>query len=656
MQNLRTLKYLAVIAMLVLAAQSAVAKPTMPDILRATYGVHDISAVQLSPDGTMVLWTETFRNAQKLSDPIPKTAIYLSATRPGSRKTRLTAGNGRAFANEFNPVWAPDGKKIAFLSDARTPSQPQLFVAKSDGSNIRQLSHFKGNVSDARWSPKGDRIAFLYIQDATRPAGATQVGDRRTGVIEETAQEQRLTLIDMNTQAIHVLSPADQYVYEYDWSPDGRAFALSLAPGNGDNNWWIARLATMNASTGALHEVLKPELQFAQPRWSPDGKSIAFIGGIMSDEGSTGGDVYLVDAQTGNQKDLTPNFDASAAELTWVDGTHVAMIAHTPGGEKIDLLSVGDGALEAFGSGEESINSLSVGGHGNTYAAVRSSFEQPPELFIGWPKNLRQFTHSNAGNPRLWGKAVSLRWKSDEFEPQGWLVYPQDFNSARTYPMIVLPHGGPAAQNLPSWGSRNTSALSSQGYFVFLPNPRGSYGQGERFTEANIKDFGYGDFRDIMTGVDKAIASAPIDPHRIGLMGWSYGGYVAMWAETQTDRFKAIVAGAGLSNWQSYYGENQIDQWMIPYFGKSVYDDPAVYARSSPMTFIKNAKSPVLMLQGERDEEVPATQSFEFWHALKTLGVPTQLVVYKDEGHGIRKPADQIDMLNRILKWFNHYV
>jgi len=189
-----------------------------------------------------------------------------------------------------------------------------------------------------------------------------------------------------------------------------------------------------------------------------------------------------------------------------------------------------------------------------------------------------------------------------------------------------------------------------------LPNPRGSYGQGEAFTQANIKDFGYGDFRDIMTGVDAVLKAAPVDSSRMGLMGWSYGGYVAMWTETQTDRFKAIVAGAGLMNWQSYYGENQIDQWMIPYFGASVYEDPAVYARSSPVTFIKNAKTPALILQGEYDEEVPAPQSFEFWHALKTLNVPTELVVYRDEGHGIRKPADQIDMLDRIVAWFGKYL
>ena len=162
--------------------------------------------------------------------------------------------------------------------------------------------------------------------------------------------------------------------------------------------------------------------------------------------------------------------------------------------------------------------------------------------------------------------------------------------------------------------------LSSSGYFVLFPNPRGSYGKGEEFTRANVKDFGYGDFQDIMGGVDAALQSAPIDPNRLGITGWSYGGFMTMWAVTQTNRFRAAVAGAGLANWQSYYGENNIDKWMIPYFGASVYDDPAVYAKSSPITFIKNVKTPTLIVVGDSDGECPPPQSYEFWHALKTSG------------------------------------
>ncbi len=186
-----------------------------------------------------------------------------------------------------------------------------------------------------------------------------------------------------------------------------------------------------------------------------------------------------------------------------------------------------------------------------------------------------------------------------------------------------------------------------------MPNPRGSYGQGEAFTRANVKDFGYGDFRDIMTGVDQAIKQAPIDEHRLGITGWSYGGYMTMWAVTQTNRFAAAVAGAGLANFQSYYGENQIDKWMVPFFGATVYDDPQVYAKSSPITFIKNAKTPTLVLVGDSDGECPTPQSYEFWHALKTLGTETELVVYAHEGHMFVDPTHQRDVIERVAAWFN---
>ena len=171
-----------------------------------------------------------------------------------------------------------------------------------------------------------------------------------------------------------------------------------------------------------------------------------------------------------------------------------------------------------------------------------------------------------------------------------------------------------------------------------------------------MKDFGYGDFKDIMAGVDEAIDVAPIDPNRLGICGWSYGGYMTMWAVTQTNRFKAAMAGAGLSNWQSYYGENLIDQWMIPFFGKSVYDDPEVYAKSSPINFIKHAKTPTLILVGDSDGEVPAPQSYEFWHALKTLGVETQFVVYEHEGHMFSNPKHRRDVVERTLAWFDAHL
>ena len=215
---------------------------------------------------------------------------------------------------------------------------------------------------------------------------------------------------------------------------------------------------------------------------------------------------------------------------------------------------------------------VSFADDGKTTAVVRESFAKPPEVWAGPVGDWKQITNVNAGVKPAWGEAKSLQWTTDIGAVQGWLIYPQDYDPAKKYPMVVYVHGGPAWAITPTFPTRwqYPFGLPEHGYFVLEPNPRGSYGQGEKFTRANVKDFGYGDFRDIMAGVDEAIKQAPVDPARLGITGWSYGGFMTMWAVTQTNRFGAAVAGAGLSNYTSYYGENKIDQWMIPYFGATV--------------------------------------------------------------------------------------
>lgn len=629
--------------------------PTMQQVLAASYAVRDLSAVDLSSDGRAVAWEESFNDPQRLLSSPRRHALFIRAL-DGSANIRLSAGKPSAYYDEENPVWSPDGSRIAFLSDARSKDQLQLFIADARGANVRQVGSLHGDVQRLTWSPDGRVLAFLYIPNARRQAGALAPGARDVGVIGQTVEEQRLATIGVNGRSPQLVSPAADYVYEYGWSPDSKQIAVTYARGNGDDNWWIARLARLDVAGGSMHDLLVPPFQINDPQWSPDGKRIAVIGGIMSDFGSTGGDVYVVDAQTGSSRDATPNARLSAQSLRWTDASGLDLVAHVAGSMHLMRLAVATGALTRLTDREESLWSWSSAQNGALVALVRASFDDPPEIWAGPPSALRQVTTSNAGAPRLYGKAVSLQWKSDQYMAQGWLVYPLDYNPRQTYPMVTIIHGGPSAETVPSFGNRFTSALASQGYFVFMPNPRGSFGQGEAFTRANVKDFGYGDWRDDLAGIDTALASAPIDPHRLGLFGWSYGGYMAMWAETQTTRFKAIVAGAGVVNWQSYYGQNKIDQWMIPFFGASVYQDPAVYAKSSPITFIQQSKTPVLILQGERDEEVPAPQAFEFWHAMETLGVPTKLVVYADEGHAPQRVSDQTDVLTQTVDWFNRYL
>jgi dipeptidyl aminopeptidase/acylaminoacyl peptidase len=290
-----------------------------------------------------------------------------------------------------------------------------------------------------------------------------------------------------------------------------------------------------------------------------------------------------------------------------------------------------------------------------TSAVVAQTFERAPEIYVGPLGAWKPVTHTNDSVPAN-TRARSVSWTNEGFHVQGWLLAPLASTPGK-HPMIVEIHGGPSAASTPSFLGRGTDKqLLDRGYYLFYPNPRGSYGQGERFTAANVKDFGYGDLRDILAGVDAAEKVAPIDDARLGIGGFSYGGYMTMWAVTQTNRFKAAAAGAGVANWQSYYGENGIDKWMIPFFGASVYDDPAIYARSAPITFVKNVRTPTFIFVGERDVECPMPQSQEFWHALDTFGVPTSFVVYAGEGHGIRQPAHRKDITKRTVEWYDRYL
>src|SRR5207245_1108347 len=373
----------------------------------------------------------------------------------------------------------------------------------------------------------------------------------------------------------------------------------------------------------------------------------------MSDEGSTGGDLFGIPAGGGERRNLTPNLKASVTSFRWLSSDSILLSEVVAGDDAFVQLGVGDGSMQTLWRGAEGIQwSFASGKSG----VVRSACRKPPEGWTGPIGNWKQLTQVNT-MAIPWGEGQSVHWHSDDFDVQGWLLGPANVDPNKKYPLVVSIHGGPASAALASFPREQNAALAAAGYFVFMANPRGSYGQGEAFTRANVKDFGGGDLRDILAGVDAVLKEHPmIDANRVGVWGWSYGGFMTMWTVTQTNRFRAAVAGAGVANWQSYYGENDIDEWMIPYFGATVYDDPAVYAKSAPITFIKSVQTPTLVLVGERDGECPAPQSFEFWHALKSLGVDTQLVVYADEGHSIRKLEHRRDIAHRIVQWFDSHM
>ncbi len=597
----------------------------------------------------MAAWIETSR-ANEATEATVST-VWVKDLRDASAAPRRLTDPAKSV---HGLAWSRDGK-LAFISSGDPAGQLQLYISDKPGrGKPRKITEIEGYLERPQWSPDGRSLAMLWIAGATRVPSPIEAVAADSGVVSSKIFEQRLALVNLATHEMHPISPADMYVYEFDWSPDGKSLAYLAAPGAGDDNWYVAELFAIDAGSGAVRKILKPsiDMQVANVRWSPDGQNIAFIGGLMSDEGSTGGDIYAVPAAGGAPRDLTPNRKTSPNWFRWMPSSKQILLTESTGGQmSIATLDLATGTVESLWKGAESVN---FSGDPNASAVTRSSWNRAPEIWAGRAGDWKQVTHVNEGAHPDWGEVKSLEWKSDNFDVQGWLMLPQPYDPAKHYPMVVMVHGGPAAETRPGWPRPGLplQLLSAQGYFVFMPNPRGSYGRGEEFTRANVRDFGYGDLRDILAGVDAAEKTYPIDDHRVGIAGWSYGGYMTMWTVTQTNRFRAAFAGAGIANWQSYYGENAIDQWMIPYFGASVYDDPAVYAKSSPITFIKNVKTPTLVVVGERDGECPPPQSYEFWHALKTLGVKTEFVLYPGEGHGFRKPEDSRDVFERLTKWF----
>ena len=623
------------------------AGPPIENALDSLSQLHQFREVEVSPDASMAAWTESTRVSDGPDGTT--TAIWVKDLKDATSAPRRVVEPARAV---HGISWSQDGR-LAFVATTDSSGQSQLFIADKPGrAKPRRVTDIQGYIAGPRWSPDGRSIAMVWIAGATRVPGPTEATVADAGVVASKIDEQRLAIVNLSTRDVTAVSPADLYVYEFDWSPDSKSLAYLAAPGAGDNNWWVAEIYTVNTATGAIQKVVKPDMQVANVRWSPDGSTLAFIGGLMSDEGSTGGDIYTVPATGGVARDLMAGRKSSPNWFRWLPSSKQILMTESLGGQMaVSTLDIASGSVESLWKGADNI---AFAGDPNVSAIVRTTWTHAPEIWAGRTGDWKQITHSNEAMHPMWGEAKSLEWKSDNFQVQGWLILPEPYDPAKRYPMVVDVHGGPAAETRPGWPRPTLplQMLSAQGYFVFMPNPRGSYGRGEEFTRANVKDFGHGDLRDILAGVDTVVKNYPVDDQRVGIAGWSYGGFMTMWTVTQTHRFRAAFAGAGIANWQSYYGQNSIDQWMIPYFGASVYDAPDVYAKSSAINYIKNVKTPTLVVVGERDGECPPPQSYEFWHALKTLGVKTELVVYPGEGHGFHKPADSRDVFERMFQWF----
>ena len=609
------------------------------------FATHQFKEVAIAGSGAHVAWVEQW----PLDEMRYQNHIFVSAANRANPK-RITVADSN---DEHGIVWSPDGEKLAFLADQGR----RLYVydlASGEGKPLAQ----SGTFNVPRWSPDGKTIAVLSTESPS--SDQNPVGDWHHRDPSRTV----LCLVDPQSGAMRPIGEPGLNVYEYDWSPDGRHIAATGAKGDTNDNWWIAGLYRFDLDGNRTTLLYAPKLQIADPVYAPDGKSIALLGGLMSDFIAPGGDIFVIPATGGEPVNVTPSLPGSATGLTWRKSGEVLFSEDIDGETAVGAADVRARTFQTLWRGTDNISTgglvsgISIANDGLSSAIIRQSFTQAPEIWTGNIGQWHPLTQVNAKLAAQWGEAKSMHWKNDNFSEQGWLLYPADYQPDRKYPIVVVVHGGPAGDSASKWPKPfyNMEVLAGAGYFVFYPNARGSLGFGETFTQANVKDLGYGDLRDITSGVESLLGKLPIDRNRVGITGWSYGGYMAMWAGTQTQIFHASVAGPGVSNWQSYYGQVDLENWLIPYFGASVYEKPEIYTRSSPINFIRNDKTPTLMYAGAADFVCPLPQAYELYRALEHMQVPTELVIYAGETHGLVIPKYQRAATEAAVGWFEKYL
>src|SRR5512143_716764 len=368
-----------IVPLALLALAPATPRPSIDSVLDALDQVRSFRSTAVSPDGRRVAYVERIRGRDG-NEELSAVDVVAVGAAPSSSKRFTAAADARAH-RERDPAWSPDGRLLAFASDAKKERQLQIYVQPAAGGPARRLTNVEGQVSHLRWSPDGRSIAFLFVSGSTQEPGALVAYRPDAGVVEETIEEQRIAVVDVASGRVREVSPANLYVYDYDWSPDGKSLAAEAAEGSGTNNYWIAQLYVVRADSGRARSIWKPPLQIACPRFSPDGKAVAVIHGIMSDEGSTGGDIWLVPVDGGTPRNVTPEIASSPSAIFWRTGGEILFTEHVDGGSAVAALVPASGNVTTRWSGPEALWAFSDSRRSPVTAAVRQSFRMPPEVW-----------------------------------------------------------------------------------------------------------------------------------------------------------------------------------------------------------------------------------------------------------------------------------
>lgn len=612
------------------------------------------SDVQMSPDGSRVVFCVAPVGHAETN---PTSAIFIAPVDGLMSPAPLT---GREHSNTM-PRWSPDGTSIAFLSDRAKRGESQLYVKPDRGAEPLRITNVRGGVSSLSWFPDGQSLAVSASRHSMLGAPESK---SEIKVTSERWRPRGLVKVSAHGGSLTPIGPQEGHVWAYAISPDGANVATLTSPTEDLSATWDNVLLNIHA----LDREQEPREigRFSGPNdrivWSPDGGHLALIGWKLPE--GRHGRVWVVDARSGelttlNEHGMTPNwvgFDRSGLVVLNVERQWTRLVRTDVAGQYWTALNLPQQVAERW------IRGVSASKDGRALAVLAESEHAPADIWT--VRDGGAATQITDLNPQLKRVALSdlerLSWKSaDGTEIDGWLLRPPGASQDTNLPLVVYVHGGPSWQ----WGNwfHGTwhdwaHVLAGCGFAVLLPNPRGSTGRGGEFTGANNSDLGGGDFDDIMAGVDHLIERGIANPDRLGIGGWSYGGFITAWAVGKTDRFKAGVAGAAVTNWVSKIGTTDIRRMNESNFPGQLHEDPDALWERSPMRYLKDIKTPTLIVHGEADPRVPVTQGLEFYGGLKAIGVDTEFVTYPRQKHAFHERAFQLDLLQRVCAWYERYL
>src|SRR5436190_2420878 len=624
---------------------------TAQDLLK----VNGVGSPRISPDGARIAYTVSETRMEKDKEWKSVTQVWVVPA-AGGKVRQYTRGDKTASA----PEWAPDGTMIAFLTDREKDGERQVWMMMADGGEGWSVTAHKGGIAGFHFSPDGKRLLLMAVDQPNKDEEDRRKVKDDTIVMDHDLKMTHLWVYDLAKKEEKRLSEGNYTVSDAQWAPDGTRITYSTRPTPRADDGALSDVWMVTVASGEKRKIAGEPAAADNARWSPDGKWIAFTGTADRDPGPSTSFLYLAPADGGTAREVTSKFDLSVGTPVWSrDGKMIYFSTNVLEAIELYSVDVATGAVKQLTTRGGFTGITEISRDGKTFVGTIGSGNQPAEIYsTGDPAAVKPLTDHNSwlGDYALATTEV-VKWKSkDGTEVEGLLTRPVGYQSGTKIPLLLNPHGGPTGASTNNF-SGTVQVLAANGFAVLQPNFRGSTGKGLAFTQANKNSWGKGDYEDCMSGVDAMIAAGIADPDRLGAFGWSYGGYMTFWILTQTDRFKAISPGAGLTNIYSMYSQTDIHRYLNWFYtDKAPWENQDLYWDRSPMKYVNNVKTPTMIMHGQVDTRVPIAQAQEFYQALVERKVPVEFVVYPRENHGFTEPRHQMDRVRRYVKFFAKYL